>query len=48
MKASRIKLERKNSSINSNIWKSKNLKEAEKVKDTRLNNEKMIAERIES
>jgi hypothetical protein len=43
LKASRIKFERRNSSINSNLWKSKNQEEAVKVKDTRVMNERFIA-----
>lgn len=45
LQATRIKVERKNSTITTQIWKDKNQEAANYVKDRRFMNEKFIAER---
>lgn len=47
LQATRIKVERKNSTITSQIWKEQNQEAANQIKDRRQRNEKMIAERAQ-
>jgi hypothetical protein len=45
LQATRIKVERKNSTITSQIWKDQNQEAANSIKDRRQRNEHMIAQR---
>ncbi len=45
LQATRIQVERKNSTITTQIWKDQNQQAANYVKDRRFTNEKFIAER---
>lgn len=47
LQATRIKVERKNSIVTSQIWKEQNQDAANQIKDRRQRNEKMIAERAQ-
>jgi hypothetical protein len=47
LQATRIKVERKNSTITSQIWKEQNQEAANQIKDRRQRNERMIAERAQ-
>lgn len=47
LQATRIKVERKNSTITSQIWKEQNQEAANFIKDKRLRNERFIAERAQ-
>lgn len=45
LQATRIKVERKNSTISNQIWRDKNQEAASFIKDKRFINERLIAER---
>lgn len=45
LQATRIKVERKNSTISNKIWRDKNQEAASYIKDKRIMNERLIAER---